>query len=246
MSIAEPPVAESPASEDAGAGVRVPVGTTAGEVAARLGVDASRIVLHPPAGTATRDDWITAVERKQPLCEWVDQTLVEKAMGYQEGRLASVLVALFCQAEVRLAELRGTEDEIYHITGGDGPIESGANGRVPDVAVVDAAVPFEQLGPVGPPPILAVEVLSPSNTAAEMARKRDEYFAAGVREVWLLNPPLRQVEVWSAADRMTLVPEDGSVDAAHCFPGLRVPVAYWLDRTLNRKAGPLLDAMTAN
>ncbi len=37
-------------------------------------------------------------------------------------------------------------------------------------------------------PDLAVEVLSPSNTAAEMDQKLRDYFAAGVRLVWYLDP----------------------------------------------------------
>ena len=40
-----------------------------------------------------------------------------------------------------------------------------------------------------PIPDLAVEVLSPSNTRHEMAIKLREYFAAGVRLVWYVDPP---------------------------------------------------------
>ena len=37
-------------------------------------------------------------------------------------------------------------------------------------------------------PDLVVEVLSESNTPAEMERKRSEYFAAGVRFIWEVDP----------------------------------------------------------
>jgi Uma2 family endonuclease len=43
---------------------------------------------------------------------------------------------------------------------------------------------------------LAVEVLSRGNTVAEMERKRREYFDAGVRLVWIVDPPARIVAVY--------------------------------------------------
>ena len=45
-------------------------------------------------------------------------------------------------------------------------------------------------------PDLAVEILSPSNTAAEMQRKFDLYRDAGVREYWVLNPQFKALTVY--------------------------------------------------
>ncbi len=44
-------------------------------------------------------------------------------------------------------------------------------------------------------PVLCIEVLSPSNHWGEMRAKIDEYFAAGVREVWIVDPQSRTVDV---------------------------------------------------
>ncbi len=44
---------------------------------------------------------------------------------------------------------------------------------------------------------LVVEVLSESNTRKEMTRKRHEYFAAGVRLAWFVNPATRTVDVYT-------------------------------------------------
>ena len=60
--------------------------------------------------------------------------------------------------------------------------------RVPDVAWRSAAA-LSAHGYVSPLPIapeLCVEVLSDSNSDAEMAAKRAAYFAAGAQEVWLV------------------------------------------------------------
>ncbi len=52
------------------------------------GISLERIWFHPAPGTATEKDVITAEERENRLCELVDGTLVEKAMGFEESRVA--------------------------------------------------------------------------------------------------------------------------------------------------------------
>jgi Uma2 family endonuclease len=47
-------------------------------------------------------------------------------------------------------------------------------------------------------PDLAVEVLSRSNTAGEMAAKRQDYFSAGVQLVWEIDPAARVVTVYES------------------------------------------------
>ncbi len=49
-------------------------------------------------------------------------------------------------------------------------------------------------------PDIAVEVLSPSETTRMIVRKLEQYFRAGVKEVWLIHPyaepDAKTVEVW--------------------------------------------------
>ncbi len=45
-------------------------------------------------------------------------------------------------------------------------------------------------------PLLAVEVVSPGNTAADLERKIDQYLGAGAGEVWLLYPDSRKLHVY--------------------------------------------------
>lgn len=75
--------------------------------------------------------------------------------------------------------------------------------RRPDIAFVSAdrwplnqPLPYE--GDWAVVPELAVEIVSPGNSANELSRKRNEYFQYGVREVWIIFPEERQVEVWSS------------------------------------------------
>lgn len=44
-------------------------------------------------------------------------------------------------------------------------------------------------------PDLAVEILSESNTASEMGRKRADYFRSGTRAVWTIDPRAEAAEV---------------------------------------------------
>jgi Uma2 family endonuclease len=69
------------------------------------------------------------------------------------------------------------------------PVETDIGMRVPDV--VWASPEFMELhrseNEFRAAPELCVEVLSPRNTAAEMAEKVAAYLAAGAREVWLVG-----------------------------------------------------------
>jgi Uma2 family endonuclease len=73
-------------------------------------------------------------------------------------------------------------------------------------------------------PDLAVEVLSKSNTKAEMARKLKEYFEAGVQMVWLIEPRSRTVRVHTAPDQFSVLGEDQALDGGSFLPGFTMGV----------------------
>jgi Uma2 family endonuclease len=76
-------------------------------------------------------------------------------------------------------------------------------------------------------PDLAVEILSPSNTAARWAEKLADYVAIRVPELWLVDPGTGSVEVHTRAeDRYTLTrrfEKDDEVQSG-VLPGLALPV----------------------
>ena len=83
-------------------------------------------------------------------------------------------------------------------------------------------------------PDLAVEILSPSNTWEEMARKRREYFAGGAKLVWQADPATRSVEVFTAADASTTLDENASLDGGDVLPGFTLPIRDWFARAGDR------------
>jgi Uma2 family endonuclease len=74
-------------------------------------------------------------------------------------------------------------------------------------------------------PHLAVEVLSPHNTKAEMNRKLVEYFDRGVQLVWYVDPRTRTVAVYTSPRRPKTLSESQTLDGGTVLPGFSVPVA---------------------
>jgi len=196
------------------------------------GIPLERIRLHPLPGSATEVDLLASAGRHSRHCELVDRVLVEKPMGYYESRLAAVLIAY-------LETFLGTHD-LGIVTGEGGTVRL-APGlvRIPDVAYFswrhfpNRLLPAAQMPDLTPD--LAVEILSPSNTVAEMARKRREYFAGGCQRVWEVDPNACTVAVYTTPDQSTLLTEDDHLDAGTVLPGFTLSIRQWFDRAGRRQ-----------
>ncbi len=92
--------------------------------------------------------------------------------------------------------------------------------RAPDVAVI-LGDRFEELKDAKVIPIIpdiAAEVISPSETPRMIHRKRKQYFEAGVKEVWLIHPEVRKIEIWTGAG-VSEVLADSDVLTSTWLPG---------------------------
>ena len=156
------------------------------------------------------------------LCELVDGTLVEKPVGLYESVLAGIILELLrVFVRPRRLGIVGGEQGMMRVVPGQL--------RMPDVSFTSwARLPADYPANPAPrvSPDLAVEVLSLTNTAAEMTRKRAEYFVGGTRLVWIVDPPTRTVAVYtSAAAEPTVVDAAGTVDGGDVLPGFTLSVA---------------------
>ncbi|HET6422702.1 MAG TPA: Uma2 family endonuclease [Planctomycetaceae bacterium] len=79
------------------------------------------------------------------------------------------------------------------------------------------------------PPVLAVEILSPSDRQQDIDEKTDLYQAAGVPLVWLVDPHLRTVTVLRLDQPPRLFNETDTFDAEPHLPGFKVSVAGLFD-----------------
>jgi Uma2 family endonuclease len=73
-------------------------------------------------------------------------------------------------------------------------------------------------------PDLAVEVLSEGNTRREMEQKLREYFSAGVRLVWYVDPVLQEVHVYTAPNQREVLTADHILRGGEVLPGFTLPV----------------------
>jgi Uma2 family endonuclease len=93
--------------------------------------------------------------------------------------------------------------------------------RAPDVAYVAAdrldgtrVRGFAELAPD-----FIVEVVSPSDTAAEIQAKVDQWLQAGVRLAWVIYPATRSALVYRANGTVQLLHEDDALSGEDVLPG---------------------------
>jgi Uma2 family endonuclease len=84
-------------------------------------------------------------------------------------------------------------------------------------------------GYVDGPPVLAVEVLSPSDTIDEIDDKVDEYLDAGVAIVWVVDPRHSTVTVYRPDAKPQLFNADQELTAEPHLPGFRVDVGDFFE-----------------
>ena len=191
------------------------------------GVPLHRVIFDPPPGTVTAA-YYEAVDGRVDgvLVELVNKTLVEKTMGADESRIGSNVLG-FIWNHVRHAKLG-------FVMMADGMVRmAGGNRRMPDVAVYlktdypGGRRPKEKVSSL--PPRLAVEVLSEDNTAAEIDMKLTEYFAAGCRLAYVIDPATRTARRHTAAREFAEIPADGELDGGDVLPGFAVALAELFD-----------------
>jgi Uma2 family endonuclease len=74
-------------------------------------------------------------------------------------------------------------------------------------------------------PDMVVEVLSPSNTSKKIRTKIKEYFARGVRLVWVIAPEDRTLMIYRVPDEGRVLHETGTVTGEDVLPGFSCRVS---------------------
>lgn len=78
-------------------------------------------------------------------------------------------------------------------------------------------------------PDLAVEVLSPGDTRAEVDEKVEDWLQAGALAVWVVDPKRRGVSVYRPANGVTRLSGDDELDGGGVVPGFRFKVLEIFD-----------------
>jgi Uma2 family endonuclease len=196
------------------------VWNTVADLFEQLGqIPPDRIRLVPTPGTATEQDVLDLIDHQDRICELVDGVLVEKTMGYMESLLAGAIIEL----------LRGfvREHKLGIVLGEAGTLKIlPRQVRIPDVCFLSwDRFPGGKLPKVPIPtvaPDLAVEILSKHNSEGEMLRKLHDYFAAGVRLVWYVDPRSRTAAVYTSPEECTVLDENGVLSGGDVLPGFEL------------------------
>jgi Uma2 family endonuclease len=96
----------------------------------------------------------------------------------------------------------------------------------PDVAVILGDRRAELLDAKVIPiiPDIVAEVLSPNERPGRIHRKLKQYFAAGVKEVWLIDPETSTAEIWTGPSLLERELAAGDALASPLLPGFALPL----------------------
>jgi len=152
---------------------------------------------------------------------------------YDEGRVIEVPTHNVDSARIQaraivvldkhLEESRGA----LFVTGPTGFWLNAQVERIPDVCVLraDKLAAMEVFhGSRRGAPDLAIEIVSPNESATELERKIDQYLAAGVTGVVLLYPESRHVRVCRTSGETRRLGAGEFLEIAELLPGLRIPI----------------------
>ena len=153
--------------------------------------------------------------------ELFDGELIEMSgPGGTHGRIAIKLGSyLFIFAE---------ENELGIVTGETGyhPAGDRYNLLLPDVAFISferAPDPFpDKLVPVMPD--IAVEIMSPSNTLAELRDKAQRYMRLGTSLVWIIMPADQSIEIHRAQTPVETLELGDTLSGDDILPGFEIQI----------------------
>jgi Uma2 family endonuclease len=162
--------------------------------------------------------------------ELVDGKLVERDMGMESsvvaGRVFLRIGAFVEQHHLGWAAPEGTAYQCFE--------DDRERVRKPDASFVARGRFPNDTPPRGHcriAPDLAVEVVSPNDSYYDVEHKVQEYLAAGVKQVWVVNPDRRNVRIHRLDGTTTDLDENDEITGEDVLPGFTCRVGeFFLPR----------------
>lgn len=154
-------------------------------------------------------------ENAERRLELIDGEVVDMAPArtrYSKlGLIIASVVYQFCQAHQLPCE----------ISGADGTYQVEGHVIAPDFAYKRTPTSEDYPDPV--PPLWAVEVISPTDKAPDIRRKREIYVDAGIL-LWEVYYKLKKVDVYAPGQSVNTMGVEGMLDAGDLLPGFQLSV----------------------
>jgi Uma2 family endonuclease len=131
----------------------------------------------------------------KPDCDFVDDHLEERNVGqFDHNRIQALVLAWFMSQE-KLWNMVAVPEQRTRV--------SGRRVRIPDVCLIRADTPREQVSET--PPLLCVEVMSPEDRLSRTTKVLDDFAAMGVEHLWIIDPRDRVGYIYQAGGRLQQV-----------------------------------------
>ncbi len=122
----------------------------------------------------------------EPDCDYVDGRLDDRNVGECDHGYVQILLGTLFTNNRRPWSVRAVTDVRTQV--------SATHFRVPDIAVLRADAPKEQI--LTHPPLIVIEILSPEDRLSRFQEKLDDYIRFGVEHVWVIDP--KRQTAWTA------------------------------------------------
>ena len=178
--------------------------------------------LSVPVSVPVRTD--AAIKEPEGLYEIVDGRVTEKTVGFNEVHIGAELFGLLWEYTKKNGQGRAFVENMFRTK------EKPVRKRRPDVAFLSAERwpidrPFPRGAALDMAPDLAVEVVSPSDYASQVLLKIQEYFQAGVRQVWIVDLATATITVHESPTTARTYHRGDILDGGAILPGFQLTIS---------------------
>jgi Uma2 family endonuclease len=157
---------------------------------------------------------VSRPENSDRLFELINGEIIEKLPGRTRNSEPSLVIASLVRPFCRS---RGIP---CHISGEAGAYNIEGSVVAPDFGYKSTPTSGDYPDPV--PPEWVIEIISPTDKAPDIRKKRRIYVQAGIL-YWEMYPELESIDVYAPDQPVTTVEIDGTLNLSHLIPGLTIP-----------------------
>lgn len=178
------------------------------------------MAIAPRSRAYTADDLLTMPDGDR--YEIIEGELKERVMSYLSSLIAAKIAALLWQwmAAGHPGRIAGSDGGFTIFPWAPGDL------RMPDVSYIstERLPTIPPTGWVSTPPQFAVEVVSPTDLAADVQKKADDYIRAGVALVWVVFPRTRTVQIMRGDGSTAIAHAGQTLTGELVLPGFEVAI----------------------